>query len=521
MAVLTYLPQHETYAFICTFSEKDIAKANGFRWDEKLRLWVEPNPARAFRLIQYARPDTATKLKNSVGIDESILPFTKIIEPKGVKLYRHQKEAIEFILGRKNSYYAGDPGIGKTLTAIMAAETIQARSVVIICPPFLCLNWQNEIGKWTDKTALIVHTKGVNLEMIPQYQYYIVPDSVISRGNIRAAIMANKPDVMIIDETHRFKTETAARTQSVFGFKSYRNTVEPLVGSAKKVICLSGTPMPNRPVELWPVIKGLAHWCIEGKSFFEFVHRYCGAYKSEWGWDYTGATNVAELREKIIGKLMLRHEKMDFLDLPPKVVKFVELQPEKIINVELKKVAKLEDSTIEKLAQGRVDALGEMATVRRKIGCAKVIAAEEYIKEAILESGKVVIFCHHRSVIELLEAQLQNDGINFVSITGDVPMDKRQSFVDQFQTDPETKVFIGQIQAAGVGVTLTASRRVIFLESSWVPAENEQAADRCHRIGQSGSVLVEHLVFPHDLDYRILKANALKTKTINQLMKGV
>jgi SWI/SNF-related matrix-associated actin-dependent regulator 1 of chromatin subfamily A len=303
---------------------------------------------------------------------------------------------------------------------------------------------------------------------------------------------------------------------------------------ARRKVFLTGTPLPNRPKELHPIAAALApeHF----GNFFKYAKRYCGA-KQQWVptpgnrdgkmvWDFSGSSNLEELQELLRATFMVRRLKSEVLtELPPKrrqvIVLPADSKASKAIDAEQKAWDKKERSlelaashvgfahasddpeayekAVANLRDAQNAAFAEMAMIRKKIAVAKLPMVIDHLEQAF-ESGikKIVVFGHHHAVCDAIH---EHFGDSAVKLTGTVTSNKlRQEAVDRFQTDDSVKLFVGSIGAAGVGHTLTAASTVIFAELNWVPAAMSQAEDRCHRIGQTDSVLVQHLVLEGSLD---------------------
>jgi hypothetical protein len=347
---------------------------------------------------------------------------------------------------------------------------------------------------------------------------------------------------------------------------------------------LTGSPLLNRPVELYPLVAAVdpeAAFVPYAGSYNDFVHRYCAPHlkkipgrNTRHAWDFTGASNEAELREALAG-LMLRRLKADVLsNLPPKLFRVFPLESAAVRKAELRALAELasvrgaagggadeeaqldesESAPADPESLSMLDLARAMLTrdealntakssasalryaqpvdllrimdARAETALAKVPAALELIAAltAPLDGDdgngpprKLVVFAHHRRVIAELLAGL---GARAVQLTGSCTAESRSEAVERFQTDPSVSVFVGSIRAAGVGLTLTAASQVLFLELDWSPAVMSQAEDRCHRIGQAGNVLVTYLVFQGTLDEKIAEMLVSKQSTINRILPG-
>jgi SWI/SNF-related matrix-associated actin-dependent regulator 1 of chromatin subfamily A len=308
---------------------------------------------------------------------------------------------------------------------------------------------------------------------------------------------------------------------------------------------MSGTPLLNRPRELLPVLTWLDSIIWPHTKWHEFGLRYCGAVWNGFGWEYRGATHLEELGNCLRSTVMLRRTKAEVLpELPPKFRSVVELAPDinlaRLVQAELHAFEQylqrqgdpdkpLEQRTRE-LSQAYRDAvrtlrylsddtLGDnLAKARHAVALAKVPLIGKFVDELFLSgSGKLTIFCHHRDVISGLEKLLT--AYHPVLLHGGTSQAARMEAVKRFQNDPLCRVFIGNIVAAGVGITLApASAHCLFAELSWVPAEITQAEDRLHRIGTRGNVLVQHLVLVGSLDAVLVRTLLAKQKILDRIL---
>lgn len=290
---------------------------------------------------------------------------------------------------------------------------------------------------------------------------------------------------------------------------------------AKRRVFLTGTPLVNRPIELWPIVRSLDPTGL-GKSWRAYVTRYCAAQQTRYGWDVSGASNLDELQTKLRATFMVRRLKSEVLrDLPPKVRQVIDVPADGMRHLLAAEealyaghralIAKLQatvdelreqggaayDAAVDQLRSATGVAFEEMARARLDLAVAKLPFVIEHLDAVVESTGKVVVMCWHH---EICDALLAHFGRSAVAVTGKVAIADRQAAVERFQSDPSCTVFVGTIKAAGVGLTLTAASTVVFAEQWWVPGDITQAEDRCHRIGQVNSVLVQHLVVDGSLD---------------------
>jgi SNF2-related domain/Helicase conserved C-terminal domain/LAGLIDADG-like domain len=407
-----------------------------------------------------------------------------------------------------------------TIQAIGAANADStARSILIVCPASLKLNWQREWLKWDTKGLTVGVANGGTL---PETDVVVINYDIL--GKHRAALRARQWDLLITDEAHYLKTPKTKRTQEVLGHwdKDPKKAIEPI--RARRRLFLTGTPIPNRPIELWPLLKSLDPNGL-GRNWEGYVKRYCAGYRDKYGWQVDGSSNLPELQEKLRATIMVRRLKADVLtELPPKRRQIIVLptngavgavQAEQAawqrheqrlaelrIAIELAKAGSEAeyDAAVEQLREGARYAFTELSKARHAVALAKVPYVIEHLRETLEQGQKVICFVHHKDVLAAIAGEF---GSACVTLTGDHSPEERQAAVDRFQTDPTCTLFIGTIMAAGVGITLTASSHEVFAELDWVPGNLTQAEDRAHRLGQQNSVLVQHLVLDGSLDARM------------------
>lgn len=420
-----------------------------------------------------------------------------------MQLYPYQAEGAAWLAERGKALLADKPGLGKTPQAIAAARHLNAEAVVVLCPASVVENWKREFARfWPGFTGAVVRS----------YDH-------ATRNGIDIPAF----DVLVLDESHFLKSKDAKRTKLVYGPKCDGDG--GLVERARHVFCLTGTPSPNAPHELWPMLRALAPETIQinGRpaAYWTYVDRFC---RTEENWlghiQIKGGKNLADLKSRI-ALFVKRRKKEDVLpDLPSLSVATLALQHDASDSSlgsteELQTIRHALDTDGIK---GLAEIAPHVAQLRRATGLAKVGPAVRWIVDQF-DGGlrKLVVFAHHRDVITGLAGGLRGADIKTVWIDGSVPREDRQAAVDRFQDDPDTGVFIGQITAAGTGITLTAASDLLFVESSWVPAENEQAAMRVHRIGQKNACLIRFATLAGSIDERIMDACARKMKDITEL----
>ena len=467
-------------AFIATGDPRTMRRM-GFVLHDDYNEWRTKRPLVAAQLRAYADRKAENKLSRLFITHAPWLG--RIPFPPGVEPYDFQLGAARFALSRNRSYLALDPGLGKTIVAALILNSLPTAWAVYFCPPFLTLNTQNEFRKWCPESennvliipdSWLVDPLGEREETWHKIQ--------IARSEARKV---GKPFIAFIDEAHRFKNNQAQRTQSLFRI---------LDEGFDKIVFMSGTPMPNRPMELYPVLSTFAPETIHFMSERQYGMYYCDGFYDGFGYNFRGAKNVEKLAKNVRSTFMLRLKKKGVLkELPPVRTEMIiigEKVPKRLRGLDEKLLKEHGGAPLQKMKED-----SEISRYRHMLGLSKVKDALSYLKEILDENQdeSILVFAEHRLVIERLTKGLSK--YKPLVITGAVDKDKRQGLVDVFQKNKEHRVFIGNIKACGVGFTLTKATRVVFVEWSWTPGDNDQARDRAHRIGQTDSVLEEYLVF--------------------------
>jgi SWI/SNF-related matrix-associated actin-dependent regulator 1 of chromatin subfamily A len=433
-------------------------------------------------------------------------PYTP---PKGKKLLPYQSAGISASVIMGSVLLADEMGLGKTIQGIGIIEAVKARRVLVVCPAFLKLNWKKEMAVWSPGRKVEV----VSGKVAPAAGAENVVINYDILHNHTEWMNAEPWDAVIFDEAHYMKNASARRTALSLGGKYKRKGVSGI--PARRRIYLTGTPIDNAPHELHPVLS--REMPNEFGNYEDFTRRYSTGFMMDRTFIITGGKNMGELQNRLRSTFMIRRLKKDVLtQLPAKRREIIELQIPGIHKLIKEETNILKNRTVEQIIDGYEKEslqLGEMAKLRKAIGMAKVATCVKFIEGVLQSKNKVIVFGHHKDVLKAIVKAIPDSSL----ITGDVPMNKRESIVRDFQEGP-VRCFVGNIQAAGVGLTLTASDVVIFVEPDWSPSKMIQAEDRAHRIGQLLRVHVMILVASGSMEVRIMQALIKKQEIIEKTL---
>lgn len=432
--------------------------------------------------------------------------------PRGRKYMPHQKVALEYILSspEKNVLVADDMGLGKTVEAAMLINYMSSDFMyigdpfLVICPAYLKLNWKAELDKWLvrdlDIQVVMPNTKEITGKVV------IINYEVLVK--FRKELHSKHYEALIIDEGHYLQNPKAQRTIMVYGgtykYETWesikKERIKPLSSSATLV--LTGTPMMNNPINLWPHLKRL-----DGKNwnnFYEFASKYCGAKKTKRGWDFTGKSRLAELGLRLRSTIMLRRKYAEVMEgMPGKSQQWIELASGKELL-----------PTSEDYEKPAEQFLACLAKLRRQTGEKKVEAAVKYIKDILTQESKIVVFAYHRSVAE----KLQNKLAGSVRVDGGTTIEAREANIKTFREDKKCKCIIGTIGTLGTGSNLQVASVSVFVELDWLSELLEQAENRLYRIGQKKAVRCVYLTLQNSVDMLMRKAIERKSKTIKRIL---
>jgi SWI/SNF-related matrix-associated actin-dependent regulator 1 of chromatin subfamily A len=567
------IPKDAGFAFTRR-PQRDLPRNAGSGMTEA--CWWTEQTTKAQKCIQYADDLAREQIERVTAKHERILRESRaqdadidIPVPDGLVPFGYQKAGVAYAIKRSRVLFGDEMGLGKTVEAILWINMVpEIKRVLVICPASLKRNWMRELERWLVRPTQIGIADTRYSQTVPNTDIVIANYELLSRRVDTGTTVTVKAkdkhgetiyrpkkvyeyhlresfkrcwDLVIVDECHKAKGDpaTTVRSRMVYSI------------AAERVAFLSGTPMVNRPRELWHMVHYLAPKVFSDQRAFE--NRYCkgGSFMDP----YAGGTNLKELQDKLRLWIMIRRLKRDVLkDLPPKLRQVIELpadgrteglvkserlafekKEDVLTSMRLRvELAKASDSpedykqAVATLTAGIQVAFEDLSRIRKETAIAKIPVVIEHVKSLLDEGHKVILFTHHKDVAYAIAHRMESDltgramhvdyvhcidnnkrvpkftkGTAVVAYTGDHTLPERDDSVQLFQTDDKCRLFIGTIGAAGVGLTLTASSYVVFAELDWVPGNVTQAEDRAHRIGQKDNVLIQHLVLEASLDQRM------------------
>jgi len=420
---------------------------------------------------------------------------------------QHQKEAIEKLAGSRRFILADDMGLGKTTCTIIAALETGSKKILIICPASLKINWQREIENYSDRPVYISEGKKFSTESdFVIVNYDILKNFHNTTDKNKSLLDQSNFDLVILDEAHMISNPQAQRTKIINNF----------VKNIKRVWLLTGTPMTSRPMNYYNLLNIIESPVAQ--NWMAYAIRYCQGYQFMAGrrkvWNVTGASNLEELRDRT-SKQILRRLKEDVLDLPDKIISPVYLrlkskEYEELMGEYYNWFDNKKDESSSLTVQ-----FSKLMKVRKVISNEKTKQTIEFAENIIEQGKKVIIFTNFTDTLQTI---YQHFGKQAVYLDGSCSKPHRQHAVDEFQDNEKIRVFVGNLKAAGVGLTLTAAEVVIMNDLSFVPAEHAQAEDRAYRYGQKSNVLVYYPLYENTIEGAIYDILNRKKKIIRTVM---
>lgn len=449
-------------------------------------------------------------------------------EPDEIQELAYQHEGANWLSQRRYALLADEMGLGKTAQAVIAADRACLRTALVLGPASSTIKWGREwqrFSLWGDRQISVMQTG--RDEPAPE-GVTICSYSLANQPNVLKKLMDIHPDVIVFDESHFLKNPEAQRTIKML-------SRDGLVQTAKRAWAISGTPAPNHYGELWLLLHVFG---VYPHKYESFVRRFCKGYRSPHGFKITGSQNAEQLRP-LLSKIMLRRKMDDVMSELPKIqftehvlkagdidehMWFPEFDYDPCKRADMKdqmhmleSIVRDESMTMEQRLTQLEKIFKSVASARKWIGLSKVLPYAGLIHDELMSGlDKIVIFAMHRDVIEALAYELK--AYSPLVVYGGTAQKKRQKRVDKFQNSLSHRVFIGQVVAAGTAIDLTAAHRLDFVEASWVPGENLQAAMRVRRIGQTRPVTARFITLQGTVDEPVQRAHRNKLKDMEKLM---
>ena len=452
-------------------------------------------------------------------------------EIKGLahELRPFQKVCVKYALKTKYLFIADDMGCGKTIEALATFQASNSKKCLIVCPASVKYNWLEEAQKWLPSRKSIILTLSKD-NKVQTEEINIINYNMLTKIS---TYINNDFDMFIFDESHRLKSKNT----------QWSKTSLNLTKSAKYCLLLSGTPVLNRPADLIHQLNIIGRLSLFGGEW-KFKQKYCDLKRTRFGWDYSGASNLEDLHDKLISTCYIRRTKDQVLkELPTKQRSYIPIvlsnKEYKIYNEaeeniadwivnsekEIKKYYETNNITdkksfeyITKMKVARAETLIKISKLRQIVANNKITSFCDWAEDFMTTGKKLIIFAIHKEIISAIQSKLDKYGV--VIINGEVPIITRQENIKKFQNDNDTKIIICNIQSGGVGLTLTAASDVAFLEFGWTIAEHLQAEDRAYRIGQTNSVNIWYFYCKDTIDLDFISLLQSKEKIINAITDG-
>lgn len=490
-----------------------------FTGRENLRAAVESQQAQADLNREASRAEDADL--SAVGID---------LNGFGVTPFPFQRAGIEYAVRNKRVLIGDEPGLGKTIQALGTIHALKSFPALVVCPASLKRNWERETARALPGKSISIWNgkEGATADVV-----------IINYDNLKKQsekLTGLNFQTVVFDESHYLKNHAAQRTEAA----------KTLAKNSPVRICLTGTPVLNRPQELLSQL-GLLGRLDDMGGFWEFAKRYCNAHKTRFGWDFSGAANLTELNDKLRASCMVRRQKSQVLtELPAKQIArlAIELSNRKeydraereliewlrdraasdaeflksIAHLEPQKQAQAKWSRSEEAANkaAQAEQLVRIEALKQLSAKGKLEAAKDWISSFLETGEKLVLFASHIEIQKTIAAEFPGCAMIFSEHSGD----ERQAAVDRFQNDPKCNLIVCSLGAAAEGITLTAASNVAFIEIGWNPGKMDQATDRVHRIGQTNQVTAWYLLGERTIDEEIAALIDVKRAVVDAATDG-
>lgn len=513
-----------------SYEERNIPKDRGFVFSNKEWWTTDPKKIEGLPCTPEAAKFRDFKLSR-YALSYSTDSKFQMQNPKDLAFLPYQRAAIEVMLQEKYTLLADEPGVGKTATAIGYINCAKPKRTLIIVPASVRLNWIRELQRWLTVPAKILIVEGRSLENISA-DIVVTSYDLLSQKYLMKMVNDWNPNVLITDEGHYLKEPKSQRTRSIYSTKPFKD--ENIVGLVRKIdkyINITGTPIVNRPMEFWPFISSCAKAAISPyDNMMSFGRYFCKGYKKAFAWDFTGSQHEEVLNRMMRESCMIRRTLAQVQDqIPKKQFQIIELEPKGVLHL-IEKEHELSDffTYSEQRANKTAKSLqiegddrpliAQLAEIKQQIALAKVPAIVEIAKNILASGDKLVVFAVHKVVVTALRDALCE--FNPSMIVGGQSMNQRQSEILNFTKKEDSRVLIGNLDAAGVGIDglQHVCHRALFAEVGHTPSGIEQAIGRLCRTGQKLPVLAQFIAYKDSVDQWMIQGVIKKDKIIKKLL---
>jgi len=490
------------------------------RWDSSQKVWFcENNETNKEKLLKWGFVDNdlpngltkfptqlnVDKKQNYVSVDSSevrMMPGLRKYQKQGV-LFTHSREGRVLI--------ADDMGLGKTIQAIGYLYSLpKKRPAVIVCPATVKFNWENEIRKWLPHEKIVI-ASGQKPSKLQSFTILIINYDILHYWS--TFLRKKDIEVLILDECQYLKNMEAKRTKAA----------RRLSKTIPNLIALSGTPIENHPYEFYSILSMIDKQLFT--SSWEYAEAYCAPrFHERFGWDFTGSSNSEGLNNLLTSTIMIRRKKTEVAKEIPEKTRII--LPLELTNRKEYTEAKgdfiqyLRKTKGEKTAKRgeKAKALVQLSYLKQLTVEGKIKACLDWIADFVETGNKIVAFAAHRKTIDYIMSKFPKIA---VKIDGSCSQSARKLAVEKFQTDPNTLLMVGNIKAAGVGITLVAASNACFVELADTPTKQDQAEDRICRIGQKAKqVNIYYLIGRDSVEEPIMQMLDTKRKVIDKVIDG-
>lgn len=428
-----------------------------------------------------------------------------------MNLKPYQQVGRDFLAERKMAALYDDMRLGKTRQFLMAAKQVGCETIAVVAKATGVYEWEMQ-SQEAGFNPVILKSKDSPIKGRFNIMSY---NALISK--LHPKLMNMHFDLVGGDETDQVKNHKAKRTTAFFGARMDR--AGGITGQAERVWLMTGTPILNHPAELWPTIHALWPDAIETRngrpmSYWQFVNRYCITVENNYGTQITGGKNLYELRDKLRGRMLRRTKVQVWSEWSAPIIDVLPVDGN-VTGIPSDEIEKVRQALLEKDVVSALASVAEQAaTLRRLTGLAKVNGVLRWVDDNIDEMGKVILFAHHKEVIETLRNNLKH---KYVMIIGGMSSEEKKAAYMAFQDDDSIKVFIGQNQAARDSIPLWKASTAVSIEPDWTPGNNDQMMDRMSYIEKKEPCVGYFATLRGSIDDDIQRANLRKKNITHQL----